>query len=106
MIEDNKTVKYVGDSYKLRTGAPMSRGLQGAGDFYIHTFMAEKSQIDNYLYTEHLPESQDFRGQFGDFMSANFSRLNDRSGSVFSGKIVHNPDFVDEDSINGGTGTL
>ena len=80
----------------------MSKGEQGAGAFYVHTFMAEKTQNDTYLYTEYLPESEDFRGQFGEFTSGSFNRLNDRSGSVFSGKTTFSPEFVEEDEAIAG----
>lgn len=96
-------VVYTGQTYKLRSGAPMSKGAQGAGEFYLHTFMAERNDVDNYLYTESLPDSDAFRGQGGNYMSANFSRLNDRSGTAFSGKVIHNPDFVSEGEATAGS---
>lgn len=92
-----KTVIYTGTTYKLRSGAPLSEGIQGAGTFYLHTFMAEQTEIDTYAYTELLPESNDFRGQFGDYMSANFSRINERGGNAFSGKMTYPPTFIEEE---------
>lgn len=93
-------VVYQNETYKLRAGAPMSKGEQGAGDFYVHTFMAERTQVDNYLYTETLPGSEEFRGQGGNFTSASFNRLADRSGTVFAGTVNHSPVYVEEDEIN------
>ena len=74
---------------------------QQSGRFVLHTFMAEVNDIDIVACTESLPASSQFRGQGGNIMSANFSRLATKGGSVFSGRIVYSPDYVDEDSING-----
>jgi hypothetical protein len=71
----------------------------GNGRFVLHTFGAEKNNISHYLYTNTLPGSNQFRGQGGNYMSANFSRLPDIGGGSFSGKIVHEIDFVDEEDI-------
>jgi len=87
---------YVGKEYRLRAGAPMPIGL---GKFVLHTFGAEISDVDFYPATDTIVGSSEFRGQGGSFMSANYSRLSDRSGNLFQGKIVHEPIFVDEDSI-------
>jgi len=87
---------YTGQQYKLRAGAPMPIGT---GRFVLHTFGAKIYQVDFYETTSSIPGSSSFRGQGGDFVSANFSRLNDRSGNLFQGKVVHNPSFVDEDRI-------
>jgi len=86
--------------YRLRASSPMpvAEGSY-AGDFVIHTFMAEVSYIDIYECTENLPGSAQFRGQGGELMSANFSRLGDRSGNVFQGRVVHSPTYIDEDSL-------
>jgi len=88
---------YRGQTYRLRAGTPMPTSR--AGEFVLHTFMAELSDIDIYACTENLPSSSQFRGQGGTFMSANFSRLNVKGGNIFSGKIVHAPQYVDEDTI-------
>lgn len=93
-------VVYENSSYRLRAGAPMSKGEQGAGDFYVHTFMAECTKIENYLYTENLPGSEEFRGQGGMFTSASFSRLADKSGTVFAGTKNCSPHYIEEDDIN------
>jgi len=92
-------VTYDGKSYKLRAGSPMSKGQQGAGDFFVHTFMAEENEFTVYAYTETLPESNQFRGQGGNFMSAQFSRLSAKGGESFSGKVNHQPNFIEEVDI-------
>ena len=91
-------VSYTGQQYRLRAGSPMP--IQTAGVFVLHTFMAEVSDITIYACTSSLPGSTDFRGQGGNFISANFSRLNAKGGEVFSGKIVNSPSFVDEDELD------
>lgn len=95
MVEE---VLVTGYQYKLRTGAPM--GINGlGGSFVMHTFMAEKTKVDNYLCTETLPLSTDFRGQGGDLMQASFNRLQDVGGNTFQGRIMHAPEYVDEDAL-------
>lgn len=71
----------------------------GAGGFVMHTFLAEKSQIDVYSYTDSIVGSDAFRGQGGSYVSASYSRLLDQSGEVYQGKVVHSPTYVSEDSI-------
>lgn len=88
---------YSGKQYRLRAGSPMP--TQTNGRFVLHTFMAEISDVDIIACTSSLPGSEEFRGQGGNIMSANFSRLNVKGGDVFSGKIVYSPDYVDEDDI-------
>lgn len=93
--------RYLGRTYRLRAGAPMPVG--GGGNFVLHTFMAEVSNIEILNCTTNLPRSSDFRGQGGDMVSANFTRMNVRGGRYFNGKIVYNPSFIDERSMpNGG----
>jgi hypothetical protein len=89
---------YTGTQYKLRAGGPMP--TEG-GRFVLHTFMAEESQVDNYICTESLPGSEEFRGQGkgGDLVSASFTRLGILGGTTFQGKKVHNPKFIDEDGL-------
>lgn len=89
---------YESTMYRLRCGTPMPT-LEG--DMVLHTFMAEKSKIINYLCTSDLPSSKDFRGQGGNLVSANFSNLrNEGRGKLFQGKEVNQPEFVDEGDIN------
>lgn len=92
-------VVYTSRQYRLRAGSPMSKGDQGGGGFYVHTFMAELTEVDNYMYTTDLPESTEFRGQGGSFMSASFNRLTDREGDAFSGQITHRPTYVEETNL-------
>ena len=82
-----------GKTYRLRAGAPMP---VGGSSFVLQTFMGEESDVVNYLYTESLPGSEDFRGQGGDLVSASFSRLLDISSNAFTGSTVENPVFVEE----------
>jgi len=89
---------YNGKVYRLRAGSPMP--VQG-GRFVLHTFMAEVSNIDVVACTETLPSSEQFRGQGGNLISASFSRLGVKGGGVFSGRIVYDPEFIDEDAVNG-----
>lgn len=88
---------YRGKQYRLRAGSPMP--TQISGRFVFHTFMAEVSEVDIIACTSSLPGSDEFRGQGGNIMSANFSRLNAKGGEVFTGKIVYAPTYVDEDDI-------
>jgi hypothetical protein len=83
---------YQSQQYRLRAGAPMP----ALGKFVLHTFKAELSDIYIYPCTEELPGSDQFRGQGGTYMSANFSRLPNIGGTLFSGKIVDNPDYIEE----------
>lgn len=89
-------IEYTTYTYRLRCGAPMS--ITG-GTFVLHTFMAEKTQIDMELCATSLPSSSDFRGQGGTLMSANFSRMkNEPGGRFFQGQKVHIPEYVEEGS--------
>lgn len=86
--------QYSTDTYRLRCGMPMP--LAG-GEFVLHTFMAEHSQIDIELCATALPSSSDFRGQGGDLITASYSRLrNEGGGNLFQGKKVHQPTYVEE----------
>ena len=92
-------VTYTGKTYKLRAGAPMSKGQQGEGDFVVHTFMGEETDFTVYAYTEELPYSSDFRGQGGNLISGNFTRLSVKNGDSFSGRTTNNPTFIEEVDI-------
>ena len=81
------------EQYKLRAGTPMP--VVG-GNFKLHTFMGELTKVENFMCTEDLPDSNDFRGQGGELMSASFSRLAIENGNIFSGKKVYSPEYVDE----------
>ena len=88
---------YRSEQYRLRAGSPMP--VQSGRTFVLHTFMAEKNLVDVVACTNLLPGISQFRGQGGNLLSANFSRLNAKGGDVFSGKVVYAPTFVDEDDI-------
>ena len=92
---------YEGQQYKLRAGPIMDIGNQGAGNFVIHTFMAEVTRVQSYTYTTLLPASTDFRGQGGSLVSASFSRIEDASGEVFSGQKIYNSEYIEEDTVPG-----
>lgn len=88
---------YSTHTYRLRCGMPMP--ITG-GRFVLHTFMAEKSQVDIFLCASSLPSSSDFRGQGGDLVSASFSGLKSEGGGrLFQGKQVHQPIYVTEGSF-------
>jgi hypothetical protein len=89
---------FMAKQYRLRAGNPMPIGN---GEFVLHTFMAEEADVEIVACTDQLPSSTDFRGQGGNLMSASFSRLNVKSGSIFNGKKVYAPTYVDEDVLNG-----
>jgi len=81
------------EQYRLRAGTSMP--VKG-GKFKLHTFMGEISKVVNYMCTENLPSSTDFRGQGGDLMSASFNRLAVEDGKIFSGKKIYSPTYVNE----------
>lgn len=91
-----------GELFKLRAGSPMPIGV---GEFVTHTFKAERTKVDTYLYTNSLKSSTQFRGQSTsedsehDYVSANFSRMLDKGGESYQGSVKHAPVSVDEDAI-------
>lgn len=87
---------YTGVQYKLRAGQPMPTG---GGGFVLHTFKAEKNTVYNYLCTSSLPGSDEFRGQGGRYLSASFTRLAVKGGNHFSGRVVDNVEYIDEDAL-------
>ncbi len=91
--QQTSTGVFTGQQYRLRAGAPMP---VMRGGFVIHTFMAELNRIDTFVCTENLPGSNEFRGQGGSYISANFSRLNIRGGESFQGSIIYSPSYIDE----------
>ena len=84
--------------YRLRAGSPMPTGLT---TFVTHTFKAERTNVDMYLYTNELKGSDQFRGQGGveEYISANFTRLLDVGGESFQGSVKHSPEIVEEDTL-------
>lgn len=87
---------FTGTQYRLRAGPPMPIS---SGGFVLHTFMAEITDVESYPCAESLPGSEQFRGQKGDYISANFSRLSIKGGNVFQGKIVRNLRYKEEGSV-------
>lgn len=87
---------YEGLQYRLRASSPMPIV---AGTFVLHTFGAELNRLTIYECTTVLPASSEFRGQGleGGLMSANFSRIGDRTGEYYQGKEVGPPIYIDED---------
>lgn len=86
-------ISIVGRTYTLRAGAPMPIG---GSSFILQTFMGEESTVTNYLYTNTLPDSSEFRGQGGGLVSGSFNRLQDKGGDSFTGRVVTNPVYVQE----------
>ena len=93
---------HVSEQYSLRASNPMPTN----SGFVLHTFMVEKYVTFFYLATDRLPISEEFRGQkgTGGYTSAQFSRLADRTGTMFQGRIVGDVEYVDEDEISGNSG--
>jgi hypothetical protein len=95
-----------GTQYRLRAATPMPVGgtdygsSRYAGEFVLHTFGAEASDVDIYDCTTNLPRSSEFRGQGGDLVSASFSRIGDKSGEYFQGRQVHAPSYENEGKFN------
>ena len=97
-----------GVQYRLRAATPMPIGgtnygsSQYAGEFVLHTFGAEASDVDIFDCTTNLPASSEFKGQGlgGNLVSASFSRIGEKSGEYFQGRQVYAPDYVDEGDFN------
>lgn len=90
MVDD---IIVTGKTYTLRAGAPMPIG---GSRFILQTFMGEESEVITYLYTKSLPDSSEFRGQGGNLVSGSFNRLQDKGGDTYTGKVVVNPEYVEE----------
>lgn len=91
---------YITQTYRLRASSPMPVALGNfAGNFVLHTFGAEVSDVENYDCTENLPPSSDFRGQGGNLISASFSRIGERNGTHYQGRKTFVPDYIDEDDL-------
>lgn len=95
-----------GAQYRLRAATPMPVGGTSygsssyAGQFVLHTFGAEASDVDIFDCTTSLPASSEFKGQGGNLTSASFSRIGEKSGEYFQGRQVYAPDYVDEGDFN------
>lgn len=90
---------FEGDEYRLRAGAPMPVGA-GGGRFILQTFGVDHYKITIQPTTKEILSSSDFRGQGGSYVSANYTRLQDKSGEMFSGRLVKSPIFESESSVD------
>ena len=90
-----------GQQYTLRASGPMPVYGDGSSDniprYVLHTFGADVSDVEIYECTDTLPSSDEFRGQGGNLLNASFSRLDERSGEIFTGRAVHYPTFENEE---------
>lgn len=98
MTDEVKTSEY---TYRLRASSPMPLGN---GAFLLQGFGGEYAETINYVYTEYLPRSEDFRGNdhignTGTYISANFSRIQDKNAESFQGKVNDDYEFIDEEFI-------
>jgi hypothetical protein len=95
--EDVRDEGYRGVMYRLRAGSPI---YDDNGTAYLHTFGGEKNEILVYdcATPDKLPSSDDFLGQGGPYVSASFARVGDKGGH-FSGKVVYEPVYVQEDAV-------
>lgn len=93
-IDSNGNEYEVGLTYRLRAGSPI---YDENGNAFLHTFGAELNEVLIYdcIKGEFLPSSDDFMGQGGQYMSANFSKIGDKDDH-FQGRIVKEPIFVSE----------
>ena len=102
MAEGDINVSYTGQQYVLRASSPMpvyGEGSGGIPTYVLHSFGADISEVDIYECTTKLPASRQFQGQGGNLFSASFSRIDDSSGDIFTGRAVHAPDFNDENAL-------
>jgi hypothetical protein len=90
----NGNTYYIGYTYRLRAGSPI---YDENGRAYLHTFGSETNTVIIYdcVKGDFLPSSDDFMGQGGAYMSANFSKIGDRDDH-FQGRIVYEPVFGSE----------
>jgi len=65
--------EYSGKQYRLRAGSPMP--TRHLGNFVIHTFYGQAETLTSEPCTPNLLSSNEFKGQGGQYTSANFSRL-------------------------------
>lgn len=91
--------EFEAEEYKLRAGPPMP--TQQSGSFVTHTFGVDKYRIIIKPVTDTIADSSEFRGQGGPYISASYSRLQDKSGLKFSGRLVYSPTFEDESVLDG-----
>jgi len=88
---------FTGQIYRLRASSPMP---VSGGRLLLHTFGGEVNDVEIYECTQTLPPSSDFRGQGlgGTLVSANFSRIGDKTGH-FQGRKMFVPSYIEEDEL-------
>lgn len=86
--------EYVGYFYRLRAGSPMP--ISKAGNFVLHSFMAEHHiQESNTCGSTILP-SNAFRGQAGGYSAANYSRMPVAGDPIYSSSETYNFKYTEE----------
>lgn len=85
---------YSGKSYRLRAGSPMPKS--DSGTFVIHSFMAEKQEQSITTCESTVLASSDFRGQGGEFSSANYTRIPVKGVSIYKASESNNSKYVEE----------
>lgn len=86
--------QYVGYFYRLRGGQPMP--VSRAGEFVLHSFMAEKHEQDSDTCATNFLRSSAFRGQGGTYSAANYTRLVAAGDPIYSASETHNFKYVEE----------
>lgn len=85
--------EYIGYQYRLRAGSPMPTSNRGR--FVLHSFMAERQQIDIETCEDRLVASTAFRGQGGNLTAAQFSRL-PLSEERYNSKLTNTELYIEE----------
>ena len=90
--------RYTGYEYRLRAGSPIVRA---GGGGILQTFMAEKTEVTmiSVLGGEDILTSSNFSANGGEYISAEYSRYNDKSGNKFSGREVKKPEYIQESEM-------
>ena len=87
---------YGGTRYSLRAGSPMP--ISSSGPFVLHSFMAEKHDVEIDECSSSILGSRNFRGQGGSYISASYSRL-PVSDERFRSEESIGPGYVSENSF-------
>ena len=96
---------YYSQTWRLRASSPMPKQAAGGcsgSNFVIQSFMAERTTIEVYtcIGPGKIPNSNEFVGQGGDYVSASFTQLPLKGDPKFSGKIVKDLVIVPESETN------
>lgn len=86
--------EYVGYFYRLRAGSPMP--ISQAGEFVLHSFMAEVHEQDIDTCATTILASSDFRGQAGGFSAANYSRIPVAGTPIYNASETRNFKYAEE----------